>query len=100
MVLQPQPLPANTYNPSTQASLYHAYEHCLAMEAASEGNAIHARCIGYLIRELPPGASALVASDLASCNSDFGKVCDLSEFYVDHLFRLCELSSLFGFKIF
>lgn len=96
---QKQPLPTNTYDPSnsSQATFYCAYEQCLAMENATDANEldlIHARCLGYLILELPHAASLVVAKEVVSCHSDFGKMSELCEMYINHLFRPCESFSL------
>ncbi|KXN89770.1 hypothetical protein AN958_05310 [Leucoagaricus sp. SymC.cos] len=51
-----------------------------------------ARCLGYLIRELPAEANGVVANEVVACNADFEKMKSLSQLYIDHLIRLFRRS--------
>ena len=91
--MPPQPLPHNPHNPNTEASLYDAFNQCILMEAGAGNNAdrqMLARCLGYLILQLPQEAKGVVADEIVTCYADFEKMADLAQFYIDHLIRLCE----------
>ena len=63
------------------------------MEAGAGNNAdrqMLARCLGYLILQLPQEAKGVVAGEIVTCYADFEKMADLAQFYIDHLIRLCE----------
>ena len=95
----PQPLPANPYDPNAQAPLYEGYAQCAMMETEAGGNGKNlmlARCLGYLILELPHDAGELVAFEVLDCSADFCKMKTLSHLYIDHLIRLCESSFVFN----
>ncbi|KAF8880118.1 hypothetical protein CPB84DRAFT_1735519 [Gymnopilus junonius] len=47
-----------------------------------------ARCLGYLIRELPSRAKVIVADEVLACNADDEGMKDLSQFYINHLIRV------------
>ena len=91
--MPPQPLPLNPYNPNTEASLYDAFNQCILMEADAGNNAhrqMLARCLGYLILQLPQEAKGIVANEIVVCYADFEKMAVLAQLYIDHLIRLCE----------
>ena len=91
--MPPQPLPLNQYDPNTQAFLHDAYNQCILMEANAgndENTQMLARCLGFLMRELPPEASELVANEIVGCYADLKKMADLAQLYINHLIRLCE----------
>ena len=97
-----QPLPPNPYNFSTEAPLHDAYSQCIMMEAEA-GNDVEAqmlaRCLGYLITELPREAGESVANEVnevVGSNSDFQNMADLAHLYINNLIRLCE--SYFAFN--
>ena len=99
--VSPQPLPLNPYNPNTQALLHDAFDQCMQMEAnalaGNDGKAqMLARCLGFLILELPHGASEIVAHEVVGCFAEFEKMAELAQIYIDHLIRLCE--SYFSFN--
>jgi hypothetical protein len=66
----------------------------MMMEADAGNNDVEAqmlaRCLGYLITELPREASESVANEVVGCNADFVKMADLAHLYINHLIRLCE----------
>jgi hypothetical protein len=89
----PQPLPVNPYDPNTEAPLYEGYTQCVMMETDAGGNGkklMLARCLGYLILELPHDAGELVAIEIVACNANFYDMANLAHLYIDHLIRLCE----------
>jgi hypothetical protein len=95
----PQPLPVNPYNAITQISLHEAYRQCVMMETEAGGNGetlMLARCLGYLILELPGESNQVVAHEVVACNADFQEMAKLSHLYIDHLIRLCK--SCFSFN--
>ena len=58
-----------------------------------------ARCLGYLITELPREAGESVANEVnevVGSNSDFQKMADLAHLYINYIIRLCE--SYFAFN--
>ena len=64
---------------------------------AKAGNDVEAqmlaRCLGYLITELPREAGESVANEVnevVGCNSDFENMADLAHFFINYLIRLCE----------
>ena len=74
------------------------------MMEAEAGNDVEAqmlaRCLGYLITELPREAGESVANEVnevVGCNSDFQKMADLAHLYINYLIRLCE-SYYFAFN--
>jgi hypothetical protein len=90
--LRPQPLPATR---DTRAPHHAAYEQCLRMEADGGADSdtdtqMLARCLGYLLRELPHEAGGGVAQEIMDCGADFDKMKALARFYINHLIRLCE----------
>ena len=96
--MPPQPLPLNPYNPNTEAPLYDAFNLCILMEADAghNGNAhrqMFARCLGYLMLQLPQKAKEIVANEIVVCYADFEKMAYLAQMYIDHLIRLCESSN-------
>jgi hypothetical protein len=99
--LPPQPLPANPYNPNKEAPLHDAYNQCVMMEtnlnAGDEEALMLARCLGYLMLELPGEANGTVANEVVSCNANFEEMATLSHLYIDHLIRPCE--SCFAFNL-
>jgi hypothetical protein len=65
------------------------------MESEAGGNRetlMLARCLEYLILELPHDAGELVAIEVVECRAD---IYDMSHLYIDHMIRLCE--SCFAF---
>ncbi|KAF9483353.1 hypothetical protein BDN70DRAFT_315060 [Pholiota conissans] len=89
--LYPQSLPLNTYEPP----IYEAYEQCLMMEAnagTDTDTLMLARCLGYLIRELPNEARELLAQEIVECFANFDEMKSLSWLYVNHLIRLFRQS--------
>ena len=88
----PQPLPVNPYHPYKEALLHDAYNQCVMMEtnAADEETLMLARCLGYLMLELPGEANGTVANEVVACNANFEEMATLSHLYIDHLIRLCE----------
>ena len=90
-----QPLPLNPYNPNTQPSLHDAFDQCRQMEAnalaGNDGEAqMLARCLGFLIQELPDDTGEIVAHEVIDCYANFEKMAELARLYIDHLIRLCE----------
>jgi hypothetical protein len=78
----PQPLPVNTFDPNTEAPLYEGYTQCVMMETDAGGNRetlILARCLGYLILELPHDAGELVANEVVACNANFYDMATLAQ---------------------
>ena len=55
-----------------------------------------ARCLGFLMLELPHEPSEVVANEIIACNASFEKMAELAELYINHLIRLCE--SYFAFN--
>jgi hypothetical protein len=96
--LPPQPLPANPYNPNKEAPLHDAYSQCVMMETntGDEEVLMLARCLGYLMLELPGEANEVMANEVVACNDNFEEMATLSHLYIDHLIRLCE--SCFAFN--
>jgi hypothetical protein len=94
----PQPLPANPYNPNKEVPLHDAYSQCVMMEtnAGDEEALMLARCLGYLMLELPGEANKVLANEVVACNANFELMATLSQLYIDHLIRLCE--SCFAFN--
>jgi hypothetical protein len=95
----PQPLPLNPYNHITEAPLHDAFGQCILMQAdaGNDGNALMlARCLGFLMLELPQNAKEIVANEIVLCYADFEKMADLAHIYINHLLRLCE--SYFAFN--
>ncbi|KAF8198544.1 hypothetical protein BJ912DRAFT_922485 [Pholiota molesta] len=91
--LRPQPLPANIYTRDTRAPLHAAYEQCLRMEADGGADSdtdtqMLARCLGYLILELPNEASGVVAQEIMDCGADVGEMKALARLYINNLIRL------------
>ena len=70
------------------------------MMEAEAGNDVEAqmlaRCLGYLITELPREAGESVANEVVGCNADFENMADLAHLYINYLIRLCE--SYFAFN--
>jgi hypothetical protein len=94
--LRPQPLPVNinNMNRDNQAPFYDAYEQCPRMEADTDADSdpdtqMLARCLGYLLRELPHDAGGVVAQEITDCGADVGKMQALSRFYINRLIRPC-----------
>ena len=95
----PQPLPVNPYDFNAQGHLHAGNAQCVMMETEAGGNGkalMLARCLGYLILELPHDAGGLVAIEVLGCAADFEKMAILSNIYIDHLIRLCK--SCFSFN--
>jgi len=66
-----QPLPPNTFHPDNETSSYDAYELCLENESRIDARdttkLVHARCLGYLLRELPTDGRKVVAHEILEC---------------------------------
>jgi hypothetical protein len=89
----PQSLPLNPYDPNTEAFLHDAFSQCMQMEAdaGNDGYAqMLARCLGFLMLELPHEASEIVANEILACYANFEKMADLAQMYINHLIRLCK----------
>ena len=89
-----QPLPPNTFQSVNEPALHDAYEYCLdnesQIEAGGDTTALaHARCLGYLLRELPTEGQNVVAHEILGCVLRGSDMNELGKFYVDHLIRLC-----------
>ena len=66
-------------------------------DAGNDGNAqMLARCLGFLMLELSHEASEIVANEIVVCYTDFEKMADLAQMYINHLIRLC--GSYFAFN--
>ena len=85
-----QPLPPNTFQ---EAPLRDAYEYCLEnesqIEAGDTTTLAHARCLGYLLRELPADGPNVLAHEILGCVERGSDMNELGKFYMDHLIRLC-----------
>jgi len=88
-----QPLPPNTFHPVNETPFYDAYQCCLENESQTEARSttklLYARCLGYLLRELPTDGRNVVAHEILECVSQGSDMNELGKFYVDHLIRLC-----------
>jgi hypothetical protein len=89
-----QPLPPNPFHPENDVALHDAYQRCFdnEKEATLAGNTplIYARCLGYLLLELPDEGRRVLAHEIleyVTQNSDNLDI--LGKLYVDHLIRLC-----------
>jgi hypothetical protein len=104
----PEPLPSTlpeSLNASPQISL--AYSRILLLEKASNSHTdrvartkklIHARVLGYLIREGPSmQAKERVALEVISCQND-DEMDKLGEMYCSYYIRICESPSLRRFR--
>lgn len=89
-------LPPNPYNQVDNASCYDAYNECLRSEneaGADEKCLMYAPCLGYLILEAPnPNAQVIIAAEILQCMADHDLMARLAEFYINHLFCLCEFA--------
>ncbi|CAA7265222.1 unnamed protein product [Cyclocybe aegerita] len=87
-----QPLPPNPYIEAIQPACHSAYDQCLQAEQAAGGDSqflMHARCLGYLIREAPDDeARCHVSEEILLCNGNPKSLNLLAKFYIEHLFRL------------
>lgn len=96
-----QPLPPNPFTQSNEGLFYNAYKCCLDMEHDHSNPddlyLVHARCLGYLITELPPNGRKAVADEINLCCKKDEDLKNLSEYYIDSLIRLCEPSFLFNY---
>jgi hypothetical protein len=91
-----QPLPPNRFHPVNEAPFYDAYDYCLGNESETEARGdttalADARCLGYLLCELPTKGQNVVANKILECVSQGSDMNELGKFYVDHLIRLCML---------
>jgi len=89
----PLPLPQNPYNFNTEPAFSDAFSQCIQMETdanvnGNEQRLILARCLGFLMQELPQEASELVANEIVACLANFDQMSDLALFYINHLIRL------------
>ena len=88
-----QPLPPNTFHPDNETSSYDAYELCLENESRIDARdttkLVHARCLGYLLRELPTDGRKVVAHEILQCVIRGSDMSELGKFYVERLIRLC-----------
>jgi hypothetical protein len=88
-----QPLPPNTFHPDNATPLYDAYRLCLENESRIEArdttNLAHARCLGYMLRELPTDGRDVVAEEILQCVIRGSDMNELGKLYVEHLIRLC-----------
>lgn len=88
-----EPLPQNPFHLHDQLDLHAAYDQCLASEheAESEQALIYARCLGYLLIELPmTRGQRMVAEDIILCNGNKDAMNCLAELYINHIIHLCE----------
>ena len=92
-----RPLPVNYYPQDSNSAIHDAYDHCLRREHGAGNDSqllMYARCLGYLITEAPDDdAREYIASEILTCMGDGEKMNELARFYMNHLFRLCELAS-------
>src|SRR6266850_4268656 len=100
----PQPLPPTLPESlSTSPHIHLAYSKLLQLENAAdyshsnpevrEKKLVHARILGYLIREGPSTkAKECVAQDVNSCSND-DEMDKLGKMYYDHYIRACESPS-------
>ena len=89
-----QPLPLNTFHPVKETPFYEAYECCIGNESETQARGdttalADARCLGYLLRELPTKGQDVVAKEILESVSQGSDMNELGKFYVDHLIRLC-----------
>jgi hypothetical protein len=90
-----QPLPPNPFHSENDVALHDAYQCCFDNEMELTGAAlagpplIYARCLGYLLLELPDEGRRVVAHEILECRLQNSDVNMLGKLYVDHLIRLC-----------
>jgi len=100
----PQSLPPTIPDsPNTSSHIHSAYSKILRLEKVDyshlkrevhEKKLLHARILGYLIREGPSTqAKERVAQEVNSCRND-DEMDKLGEMYYTHYIRACELPSL------
>jgi hypothetical protein len=101
----PQPLPPTIPESlNTSPDIHLAYSKLLQLEKAAdhshsnrevyEEKLVHARILGYLIREGPSTkAKERVAQEVNSCPND-DEIDKLGKMYYDHYIRACESLSL------
>jgi hypothetical protein len=80
---------------NTYPHIYLAYSKLLQLEKAAVygEKLVHARILGYLIREGPSTkAKECVAQEVNSCSSD-DEMYKLGKMYYDHYIRACESHS-------
>jgi hypothetical protein len=51
---------------------------------------MYARCLGYLVIEADNDARSHLSHEILGCAGDRDRINSLAEFYINHLFRLCE----------
>jgi hypothetical protein len=88
-----QPLPLNPFHPGNLPDLHHAYNQCLTSEseAESEEEVMYARCLGYLLIEVPTSRGKhMIAEDITLCNGDAKGMGRLAKLYINHIIRLCK----------
>lgn len=89
-----QPLPLNPFDQNNEGCLHSAYNCCLKMEYehlhCNDIFVIHARCLGYLITELPPKGRKAVSEEILVCSNKEEELRKLSEYYINTLIRICE----------
>ena len=96
--IMPQPLPLNPYAVGSFHS--DAYVSCVNMEAYALGLPpqdrgpsvlVCARFLGYMILHAPPGQGRNnISTEIASCNNNFTRLCEVACKYIDHFVRWCE----------
>ncbi len=77
-----------------------AYNQCLQFQIGDSQQQLYARCLGYLLQEAIDETSRdYVAAEIIRCNGDVQELNDLAKFYINHVFRLCELGIASRFHI-
>ena len=95
---QVQPLPPNPYPQALNPEAHAAYDQCLQNQVDAGDDVkllMYARCLGFLIIEAPSDeARDYLSSEITQCGGDVNKMNNLAKFYIENLFRLCELTTL------
>ncbi len=95
-----QPLGVNPYDADVQHLWSSAYNQCLQFQIGDSQQQVYARCLGYLLQEaIDEKSQDYIAAEIIRCNSDVQELNDLATFYINHVFRLCELGIASRFHI-
>ena len=87
-----QPLGINPHDTDVRHLWSSAYDHSLGHQNGDSQQQLYARCLGYLLRDAVDETSRdYVAAKIILCKRCIQKLNDLPKFYIDHIFRLCEL---------
>ena len=87
-----QPLGINPHDTDVRHLWSSAYDHSLGHQNGDSQQQLYARCLGYLLRDAVDETSRdYVAAKIIRCKRCIQKLNDLPKFYIDHIFRLCEL---------